>query len=114
VLVEKSHLVDVTNPLRNNQANPSDPNYTGYTGKIRAEDTIYTLNSTTFRGDTEDAGSPLVPVPAPLKPFSWNGFAGLPYSYTPDDPTTIAATIATYSGAGVVNWSKTNWFKTSY
>ena len=111
VLVEKCHYVDVTNPLRNNQTDPSDP---GYTGKIRAEDTIYTLNATTFRGDTEDTGSPLVPVPAPLKPFAWNGFVSLPYSYTPDDPATIAGTISFYSGAGVLNWSKTNWFKTSY
>jgi pectate lyase len=111
VLVEKCHYVDVTNPLRNNQTNPSDPSFTG---KIRAEDTIYTLNTTTFRGDTEDPGSPLVPVPATLKPFSWNGFVNLPYSYTPDDPATIAATISMYSGAGVLNWSKTNWFNTSY
>jgi pectate lyase len=112
VLVEKCQFVDVTNPLRNNQTSaPYDP---AYTGKIRAEDTIYTLNSTTFRGNTEDAGSPLVPVPATLKPFSWNGFVSLPYSYTPDDPGTIAATISAYSGAGVINWAKTNWFNTSY
>jgi len=111
VLVEKCHYVDVTNPLRNNQSNPSDATYTG---KIRAEDTIYTLNANTFRGNTEDPGSPLVPVPATPKPFSWNGFVTLPYSYTPDDPSTIASTVATYSGAGVINWSKTNWFKTSY
>ena len=111
VLMEKCHLVDVTNPLRNNQVNANDPTFTG---KIRAEDTIYTLNATTFRGNTEDPGSPLVPVPAASKPFSWNGFASLPYSYTPDDPATIAATVATYSGAGVINWSKTNWFKISY
>ena len=111
VLVEKCHYVDVTNPLRNNQTNPSNP---AYTGKIRAEDTIYTLNSSTFRGSTEDPGSPLVPVPATVKPFSWTGFVTLPYSYTPDDPATIASTIATYSGAGVINWSKTNWFNTTY
>lgn len=111
VLVEKCHIVDTLNPLRNNQV---DPNDASYTGKIRAEDTIYTLNGSTFRGDTEDAGSTLVPVPAPLKPFSWNGFASLPYTYPVSDPSTIAATITNNAGQGVIFWSKTNWFKTTY
>jgi pectate lyase len=111
VLVEKCHIIDTTNPLRNNQV---DANDASYTGKIRAEDTIYTLNGSTFRGATEDPGSPLVPVPAPLKPFSWNGFASLPYTYPVNDPSTIAATITTNAGQGVIFWSKTNWFKTTY
>jgi len=111
VLVEKCHLVDVLNPLRNNQKEGIPP---AYTGKIRAEDTIYTLNGSTFRGDTEDPGSPLVPVPAPLKPFSWNGFASLPYAYPVNDPSTIAATITNNAGQGVIFWAKTNWFKTTY
>lgn len=111
VLVEKCHIIDTTNPLRNNQV---DPNDASYTGKIRAEDTIYTLNGSTFRGNTEDAGSTLVPVPAPLKPFSWNGFASLPYSYPVVDPSTIAATITNNAGQGAIFWSKTNWFKTTY
>lgn len=111
VLVEKCHIIDTTNPLRNNQV---DPNDASYTGKIRAEDTIYTLNGSTFRGDTEDPGSTLIPVPAPLKPFSWNGFASLPYTYPVNDPSTIAATITNNAGQGVIFWSKTNWFKTTY
>jgi pectate lyase len=111
VLVEKCHIVDVTSPLRNNQV---DANNATYTGKIRAEDTIYTLNGSTFRGNTEDVGSPLVPVPAPLKPFSWNGFVNLPYSYPLNDPSTIAATITNNAGQGVIFWAKTNWFKTTY
>jgi pectate lyase len=111
VLVEKCHIIDTLSPLRNNQKSASNPTYTG---KIRAEDTIYTLNGATFRGNTEDAGSPLVPVPAPLKPFSWNGFASLPYSYPVNDPSTIAATITSNAGQGVIFWAKTNWFKTTY
>jgi len=54
---------------------------------------IYTLNGSTFRGDTEDAGSPLVPVPATAKPFSWNGFASLPYAYPVEDPADGSALI---------------------
>ncbi|MGC3956446.1 MAG: hypothetical protein QM813_00260 [Verrucomicrobiota bacterium] len=111
VLVEKCHIIDTTNPLRNNQV---DANNASYTGKIRAEDTIYTLNGSTFRGDTEDLGSTLVPVPAPLKPFSWNGFTNLPYTYPVNDPSTIATTIANNAGQGVIFWAKTNWFKTTY
>lgn len=111
VLVERCHIIDTLNPLRNNQV---DPNDASYTGKIRAEDTIYTLNGATFRGNTEDVGSPLVPVPAPVRPFSWNGFASLPYAYPVADPSTIAATITNNAGQGVIFWSKTNWFKTTY
>jgi pectate lyase len=113
VLVENSHIVDTTYPIRNNQTDPSDPDYTG---KIRALDTIYTLDAATFRGGSEDAGSPLAPVPAAPKPFSWNGFTTLPYSYTLDDPVSLAATLASTNGpgSGVVTWAKTNWLKTSY
>lgn len=111
VLVERCHIIDTTNPLRNNQV---DPNNASYTGKIRAEDTIYSLSGVTFRGSTEDVGSALVPVPAPPFPFSWNGFATLPYSYPVNDPSTIAATITNNAGQGVIFWAKTNWFKTVY
>lgn len=111
VLVEKCHIVDTTSPLRNNQV---DANNASYTGKIRAEDTIYTLNGSTFRGNTEDVGSPLVPVPAPFKPFSWNGFTNLPYPYPVNDPSIIAASITNNAGQGVIFWSKANWFKTTY
>lgn len=111
LLVERCHIVDTLAPLRNNQVNAADASYTG---KIRAEDTIYTLNGSTFRGNTEDAGSTLVPVPAPSKPFSWNGFTTLPYSYPVDDPATIAATITSHAGQGMIFWAKTNWLRTSY
>lgn len=111
VLVERCHIIDTIYPLRNNQV---DTNNAAYTGKIRAEDTIYTLNGSTFRGNTEDAGSPLVPVPAAAKPFSWNGFTSLPYSYPVSDPSTVASAITNNSGSGVVFWAKTNWLRTSY
>jgi pectate lyase len=113
VLLEKSHMVDVLNPLRNNQTNPSDP---AFTGKIRAEDTIYTLDAVTIRGNTEDPGTELDPIPATPKPFSWNGFVDLPYSYVVDDPSVLAEMLSngTAAGAGVLTWSKTNWFKTTY
>jgi pectate lyase len=114
VLVEKCHILDTIYPLRNNQADPTEPNYSDYTGKIRAEDTIYTLNGVTFRGNTEDVGSPLVPVPAALKAFSWNGFTSLPYSYPVNDPATIAGAITNHAGQGVIFWAKTNWFRTTY
>jgi pectate lyase len=113
VLVEKSHIVDTTCPIRNNQTDPANPDYTG---KIRALDTIYTLDAATFRGGSEDPGSPLAPVPAPPKSFSWNGFTILPYSYTLDDPTSLAATLTSTNGpgSGVITWAKTNWLKTAY
>jgi pectate lyase len=113
VLLEKSHLVDVTSPVRNNQTDPANP---AYTGKIRALDTIYTLDASTFRGGSEDAGSPLAPVPAPVKPFSFNGFVTLPYAYEVDDPSTIAPILSGNQGpgSGIVFWAKTNWLKNSY
>lgn len=113
VLVENCHFLDVISPIRNNQTDPGDPTYTG---KIRAGDTIYTLDASTFRGDSETSGSPLAPVPASIKPFSWNGFAGLPYSYPVDDPAGLAVQLSNGStaGAGVLTWTKTNWLKTSY
>ncbi|KQO18388.1 pectate lyase family protein [Paenibacillus sp. Leaf72] len=113
VLVEKSVIIDVTYPLRNNQADAGDSTYTG---KIAALDTIYTLDGATFRGDSSSAKSPLSPVPAATKPFAWNGLKSLPYSYTPDDPATLKARLvaADGSGAGKLSWSKVNWLQTSY
>ncbi|HWW75237.1 MAG TPA: immunoglobulin domain-containing protein, partial [Pyrinomonadaceae bacterium] len=46
VLLEKSQLVDVLSPLRNNQVSASQPEYTG---KILALDTLYSLRGVTFR-----------------------------------------------------------------
>jgi pectate lyase len=113
VLVENSHIVDTTYPIRNNQTDPANP---AYTGKIRSLDTIYSLDAATFRGGSEDPGSPLAPVPAAAKAFSWNGYTTLPYSYTLDNPTNLAATLTAPSrpGAGVVTWAKTNWLRTAY
>jgi len=113
VLVEKAHIVDTTYPIRNNQTDPANP---AYTGKIRALDTIYTFDAATFRGGSEDAGSPLAPVPAVPKPFSWNGFTSLPYSYSLDDPTTLVATLTGTNGpgSGMISWAKTNWLRTAY
>ncbi|WNG44765.1 hypothetical protein F0U60_12200 [Archangium minus] len=113
VLLEKSHIIDVQSPLRNNQADPSDATYTG---KIRAIDTIDSLNGVTFRGDSETSGSTLIPEPAPVKAFSWNGFTTLPYGYTPEDPSTLVnrLTAADGAGAGKLTWAKSNWLKTSY
>nr|WP_223192405.1 family 16 glycoside hydrolase [Paenibacillus sedimenti] len=113
VLLEKSQIIDVISPVRNNQADPSDARYTG---KIQAVDTIYSLDGSTFRGSSDTEGSPLAPVPAPVKTFSWNGFTSLPYSYTADDPSTLKTRLiaSNGSGAGKLNMSKENWLLTSY
>ena len=113
VLVEKSVIKDVQYPVRNNQ---TDPTNATYTGKISVLDTIYSLDGSYFRGNSDTAGSPLSPVPAVIKPFSWNGFASLPYSYQSDDPSTLNArlTASNGAGAGKLTWSKDNWLKTSY
>ncbi len=113
VLVEKSHIIDIQYPVRNNQTDPSDASYTG---KIRVLDTIDSLNGTSFRGGSDTAGSPLSPVPAAVKSFSWNGFSTLPYSYTAEDPSTLInrLTAADGAGAGKLTWAKSNWLKTSY
>lgn len=113
VLVEKSVIQDVQFPVRNNQTDPADATYTG---KIRVTDTMYSLDGSSFRGSSDTSGSPLSPVPAAVKSFSWNGFSSLPYSYTTDDPATLSARLTGSSGAGAgkLTWSKDNWLKTSY
>ncbi|MFL6333458.1 MAG: immunoglobulin domain-containing protein [Pyrinomonadaceae bacterium] len=113
VLLEKSQLVDVLSPLRNNQVSASQPEYTG---KILALDTLYSLRGVTFRGDSTTPGSPLAPVPAPEIAFSWNGFATLPYAYATHDPSQLPSLLtgAEGAGAGVLSWAKENWLKTSY
>jgi pectate lyase len=113
VLLEKSQLVDVLSPLRNNQVSASQPEYTG---KILALDTLYQLRGGVFRGDSTTPGSPLAPVPAPEVAFSWNGFATLPYSYTTHDPSQLPSLLtgAEGAGAGSLFWSKENWLKTTY
>ncbi len=112
VLVEKSVYKDCLWPLRNNQTDPSDPQYTG---KIMALDTIYQFDSTTIRGNSTDPGNPLGPFQAPIIPFSWNLPGNqLPYSYTMDDPTQLLTILQQGAGAGVLTWDKTNWLATAY
>jgi pectate lyase len=52
--VEKSQIIDVVYPIRKNQTDPADASYTG---KIRATDTIYSLDGSSFRGE-RDIGEP--------------------------------------------------------
>ncbi|MDD5010788.1 MAG: hypothetical protein PHQ00_01560 [Phycisphaerae bacterium] len=121
LFVEKSVYIDCVYPLRNNQTDPSNPIYTG---KIKAEDTIYVFHqtdgSTTYlRGDSTDPGNPLGPFQAPIKPFSWNTPDGeRPYPAPPmHDPCDLAAIVTSPTagaGAGVINWEKSNWLKTTY
>ena len=112
VLVEKSMYIDCLWPLRNNQTDPSDPQYTG---KIKALDTIYQFDSTVVRGNSTDPGNPLGPFQAPIIAFSWNLPGNvLPYSYEMDDPSQLQYIVNTGAGAGVLTWNKTNWLATSY
>jgi pectate lyase len=113
VLLEKSQLIGVIFPLRNNQ---KDATLTEFTGKILALDTLYQRGSLVFRGDSNTPGSPLAPVPAPELAFSWNGFATLPYVYTTHDPTQLPPLLTGSEGAGAgkLIWAKENWLKTSY
>ncbi|MCX6953764.1 MAG: hypothetical protein NTV51_16555 [Verrucomicrobia bacterium] len=116
VLLEKSVYVDCLSPLRNNQTDITNP---AYTGKIKALDTLYVFHNangttTTVRGDSTDNGNPLGPFQAPVVTFSWNGFAALPYTYATDDPTNLLPLLQSGAGAGVVDWPKANWLKTTY
>jgi pectate lyase len=120
LLVEKSVYIDCLYPLRDNQ---TDVNNTNYTGKIQALDTIYQMDSTVIRGNSTDTNNPLGPFQAKIHfPFSWNTNSGapngqLPYAYTPDDPSqlqNIVTSPTAGAGAGVLTWNKTNWLMTSY
>jgi len=113
--VEKSVYIDCLWPLRNNQTDPSNPEYTG---KIQALDTIYQMDSTVIRGNSTDPGNPLGPFQAPIIPFSWNLSGNqLPYSYTADDPSQLQSIVTSPTagaGAGILTWAKTNWLVTAY
>jgi len=113
--VEKSVYIDCLWPLRNNQTDPSNPEYTG---KIQALDTIYQFDSTVIRGNSTDPGNPMGPSQAPVIPFSWNLPGNqLPYTYFPDDPAQLQAIVTSPTagaGAGVLTWAKTNWLMTTY
>lgn len=113
VLVEKSQILGVKNPLRNNQEDPNKPEYTG---KIKAVDTIYKYGDISYRGDSDIEGSPLAPNPAPALSFSWNGFTQLPYSYKMDDPTTLIDRLTGTNGAGAgkLQLNSNDWLKTIY
>ena len=113
VLLEKSQLVGVKSPLRNNQKDAAKPEFTG---KIQARDTLYQLDSVIFRGDSTTPGSPLVPGPAAALAFSFNGITALPYTYAPDDPTLLPAILlgAQGSGAGKLVLTRQNWLQTTY
>jgi pectate lyase len=116
VLVEKSVYLDCLWPLRNNQTDITDPQYTG---KIKALDSIYTFHNadgstTNVRGNSTDAGNPMGPFQAPVIAFSWNGFTNLPYTYTPEDPASLQSSVQAGAGSGVLTWSKDNWLKTTY
>lgn len=113
VLLEKSVIRGVQYPLRNNQVSATESKYTG---KIAALDTIYELGGFHFRGGSEDAYSPLSPVPAAIIPFSWNGFSVLPYSYTAEDPAGLQARLTAVNGAGAGKLSLTTaqWLSTNY
>lgn len=115
ILVEKSVYIDCLWPLRNNQADPSNP---AYTGKIKALDSIYQFDGAVVRGNSTDSGNPMGPFQAPVIPFSWNLPGNqLPYAYTPDDPAQLQAIVTSLTagaGAGVLTWAKTNWLLTTY
>ena len=116
ILVENSVYIDCLTPLRNNQTDVTNPIYTG---KILATDTIYSFHNTdgttTFvRGNSTDSGNPLGPFQAPIIPFSWNTYSGVPYSSMIDDPADVQFVITMGAGAGTVSWSKDNWLKTAY
>ncbi|HTY88369.1 MAG TPA: immunoglobulin domain-containing protein [Candidatus Acidoferrum sp.] len=120
ILVEKSVYIDCLYPLRDNQ---TDVNNTNYTGKILGLDVIYQMDNTVIRGNSTDPGNPLGPFQAKIHfPFSWNPASGapggqLPYTYTPDDPGQLQSLVTSPTagaGAGVLTWDKTNWLVTSY
>ncbi|MBN2182033.1 MAG: hypothetical protein JW715_08965 [Sedimentisphaerales bacterium] len=121
MLVEKSVYINCNWPLRNNQTDPDNPIYTG---KIKAEDSIYIYHETNgditcIRGDSTDPNNPMGPFQAPIIPFSWNTPDGeRPYPPPPmDDPNDLEAIVTNPTagaGAGVINWEKSNWLKTTY
>ena len=113
VLLEKSNFIGVKSPIRNNQ---KDATQAQFTGKIMASDVLYQLGTVTFRGNSNTAGSPLAPGPAPALAFSFNGFTTLPYTYTTNDPTELPALLMATdgSGAGKLVWTRQNWLQTTY
>jgi hypothetical protein len=121
LFVEKSVYIDCIYPLRNNQTDPANP---VYTGKIKAEDTIYIFHDpngilTYVRGNSTDPNNPLGPFQAAIKPFSWNTPDGsrpypAPPMHDPNDVNAVVTSPTAGAGAGVIQWEKSNWLKTTY
>ncbi|WP_107938026.1 pectate lyase family protein [Burkholderia sp. MSMB0856] len=113
-LIEDSYITGVRYPIRNNQ---SDPNDTRYTGKIHAVDLYYILGDNEFHGSSDSPGSPLAPMPAPVIPFSWNGFSQLPYTYRTWPAGSIVARLTSLTegaGSGIQHWPPQYWMQTTY
>lgn len=100
VLVENCVMRGIVRPLADNQKDGSAK----YTGKIKAINVLYELDSNVFIGGSDDINSPLVPNGSDvIKEFSWNGFTSLPYTYTTISPDKLEKTIKSKTGAGVVS-----------
>ena len=84
VMLENCIIKGIKYPIRNNQKGADKPDYTG---KILAQNCQYIYSDTNFTGNSTDSGSPLSPIPADIKKFSWNSTANLSggkvsYDYT--------------------------------
>lgn len=100
VLVENCVMRGIVRPLADNQKDGSAK----YTGKIKAINVLYELDSNVFIGGSDDINTPLVPNGSDvIKEFSWNGFTSLPYTYTTISPDKLEKTIKSKTGAGVVS-----------
>lgn len=102
VLIEDSVISGIQYPIRNNQKSASKENYTG---KILAQNVLYTFEDTYYQGNSIDKDSPLSPIPAKLVDFSWNGFEVLPYTYTSIQPDELTRLLTASDGAGAGNVS---------
>lgn len=113
LLMEKSYIAGIAEPLKNNQKSASKDQYTG---KIQAVDTIYKFDNINFRGNSTDKNSPLSPSPAAEKAFSWNNYSKLPYTYSMDDPSELSSILTGSNGAGsgVLNLTSKQWMTTKY
>lgn len=113
LLLENSVMTDVIYPIRNNQKEDLNP---AFTGKIKAANVRYSLDGTTYTGDSDTPDSPLTPVPAELAAFSWNTESGgLPYLYELDSLEGLQDKLSGTGGAGAgrIYWNRDNWLKTS-
>lgn len=107
-LLENSVILGIKYPLRNNQKSATN---TAYTGKIEALNTIYEYETISYRGNSTDLNSPLLPQSAELIDFSWNGFSELPYLYELEDPEQLQDSLSEKTGSGILSM---DWLKTTY